>query len=375
MAHVTVPEADTRKIYTVDGTPETAFTISATFYNESTDIEVYVDGILRTSGVTITGTAGTEGGFQGGTATLSPGVSNATVITNVNIPIARTTDQPNSADFSIEAMNTEFDKFTTYFQQFADQIKRCLKLPVTSSLVDGSGNALDLSIPNPTANSLIGWNASANALTNITLTSLSLTSLDTVFSGLADNDFFVYDGTDTRWENRTPAQVRTILSIGDLAALKTTYSLGDIVESNIADFATAAQGAKADTALQTSDIGTQAQLEAETSGKLADASNVKFHPGVAKAWVKFSGSDGSLEASYNITSVTRNSAGNYTITIDTDFSSANYACVAMPLQSGAVRGAYSSAAAAAGTFVVSIVDGAQNPADATSVMAIFFGDQ
>lgn len=243
MAHVTVPEEDTRKIYAVDGTPEDTFTISATFYNEDTDIEVYVDGVLQTSGVTITGTPGTDGGFEGGTAVLDTPVSNATVVVNVDIPVARTYDQPNSADFDIEGVNTDLDKQITLFQQFTDRIKRCLKLDVTSSLVDGDGDALDLIIPNPTANALIGWNTSANALTNITITSLELSGLDSVFSGLANNDFFIYDSGDTRWENRTGAEVLTILGLDSEANIKSTTGMQDPAFDAYASQAEAEAGA------------------------------------------------------------------------------------------------------------------------------------
>jgi hypothetical protein len=37
----------------------------------------------------------------------------------------------------------------------------------------------------------------------------------------------------------------------------------------------------------------------------------------AKAWVNFNGANGAIRASYNVSSVTRNSTGNYTITFTT----------------------------------------------------------
>jgi hypothetical protein len=55
------------------------------------------------------------------------------------------------------------------------------------------------------------------------------------------------------------------------------------------------------------------------------------HPGVAKAWCIFDGTDTgthACDAGYNVASVTRNGTGDYTITWATDFSSANYAVVA-----------------------------------------------
>ena len=46
--------------------------------------------------------------------------------------------------------------------------------------------------------------------------------------------------------------------------------------------------------------------------------------GAAKAWVSFVGSTGSIKASYNVSSVTRNSAGYYTINFATAMTDANY---------------------------------------------------
>ena len=49
--------------------------------------------------------------------------------------------------------------------------------------------------------------------------------------------------------------------------------------------------------------------------------------GIAKAWVNFNGTSGAspvIRASFNVSSVTRNSTGNYTVTYGTAQPSANY---------------------------------------------------
>ena len=48
------------------------------------------------------------------------------------------------------------------------------------------------------------------------------------------------------------------------------------------------------------------------------------YSGIAKAWVSFVGSSGSINNSFNITSVTRNGTGDYTITFATAMPNANY---------------------------------------------------
>lgn len=55
---------------------------------------------------------------------------------------------------------------------------------------------------------------------------------------------------------------------------------------------------------------------------------VQNHPGAAKAWVQFVGSTVVVSASYNISSVTRNGAGDYTLHFSTPFATANYSCAA-----------------------------------------------
>jgi hypothetical protein len=50
------------------------------------------------------------------------------------------------------------------------------------------------------------------------------------------------------------------------------------------------------------------------------------HDSAAKAWVSFTGATGAILASYNVSGVVRNSAGNYTVSFTTAFSSAHYVC-------------------------------------------------
>lgn len=104
----------------------------------------------------------------------------------------------------------------------------------------------------------------------------------------------------------------------------------------------------------------------------------QFHPSAAKAWVRFNIA-GTVAASYNITSVTDNGPGDWTVNIATDFSSANYCGVAFGGQgeTATARIFNMSAAAAAGTFRVVCNDVTDNPADPSvnEIYAVFFGDQ
>lgn len=51
------------------------------------------------------------------------------------------------------------------------------------------------------------------------------------------------------------------------------------------------------------------------------------HASAAKAWVNFAGASGAINASYNVTSVSRSGAGIYAVNFTTAFANTNYVCV------------------------------------------------
>lgn len=73
----------------------------------------------------------------------------------------------------------------------------------------------------------------------------------------------------------------------------------------------------------------QAEMEAASSNVVAvTPSNLKWHPGVAKFWAQVTGGAANvLTTSYNVSSITDNTAGRLRITLSTAFSSANWACL------------------------------------------------
>lgn len=76
---------------------------------------------------------------------------------------------------------------------------------------------------------------------------------------------------------------------------------------------------------------TQAQMEAATVTTVyASPGRTKYHPGVAKAWCYFDGQTvgtNAPTAGYNVTTVTRNGTGDYTLNLITSFSGTSYAVV------------------------------------------------
>jgi hypothetical protein len=135
-----------------------------------------------------------------------------------------------------------------------------------------------------------------------------------------------------------------------------------------------------DTAVTGTAVATQAQQEtASVTNVLVTPGRQQFHPSAAKAWVKFN-SAATVAASYNITSVTDNGTGTWTVNIATDFSSSDYCGVAFGgyLSSGPTPLIYNLfSTAAAGTFQIAAFSAAGTLTDpnVNEIYAAFFGDQ
>ncbi len=121
---------------------------------------------------------------------------------------------------------------------------------------------------------------------------------------------------------------------------------------------------------------TQALQEAGTNTSTFVMPSVQqFHPSASKAWCKFDGTLVGANAptvGYNVSSVTRNSAGNYSIFYTTPFSSANYAALVQGNSNNVDKWGVPSSATVS-TLVVTILSGTQT--DSNPVSFVAFGDQ
>ena len=120
-------------------------------------------------------------------------------------------------------------------------------------------------------------------------------------------------------------------------------------------------------------------LTTNASGQLAFSTVGQSADAVAKAWVHFDGS-GTLEVddSYNVSSVTDNGTGDYTVNIDTDMANANYCVVTGGNRSGdsnAVGKVKVGATLATGSFKIIGSDSNFTYHDMDDVYAVVFGDQ
>jgi hypothetical protein len=71
-------------------------------------------------------------------------------------------------------------------------------------------------------------------------------------------------------------------------------------------------------------------LVAQTiSNGTVSTSSANVIQGSAKAWVNFDGTAGTVRTSYNVSSITRNGTGTYTVNFTNAFADANYAPIGM----------------------------------------------
>lgn len=122
-------------------------------------------------------------------------------------------------------------------------------------------------------------------------------------------------------------------------------------------------------------LGAATQTEQEAGAittKFTAPGTQQFHPSAAKAWVSFQ-ADGTILASHNVDSpVTKNGTGDWTVTFTTDFSSVNYAAVAVMAGGNYLM---TLGAKAAGTLRLYCYTAAGAAVDPTAIDVVCFGDQ
>ena len=110
-----------------DGVTHTnPFDVPFEFFEES-DLNVYVDGVLKTitTDYIVTGGSGSTGSIS---MTVVGASGGSTVVITRNIDLERTTDFPSSGPFDIASLNTELDRFTAVASDLNDEISRSLRL-------------------------------------------------------------------------------------------------------------------------------------------------------------------------------------------------------------------------------------------------------
>ncbi len=220
--HIRIPDVSPMIQAVADGS-RTIFTFPFPVF-EAADLEVHVGTGVMTSGYTVVG----EGSSTGGAVAFATAPTAGSRVTlRRKQTYARTGDFLDERAPTPHELNDAVDEAVAAIQELAEQASRSVRRPLSADL----SQPVDLSLPDPEAGKLLGWNGSANALVNVAQV----------------------DTSDVLRKSQNLAD------LPDKAQARINLGLGSAATKDSGDFATAAQGAKADSALQASDIGVSVQ--------------------------------------------------------------------------------------------------------------------
>ncbi len=142
----------------------------------STELEVYLDGVLQASGYTVSGV----GNDAGGNVTFTTAPASGVKVTLLRkLPLTQPTDLPTQGPLSTTSVENQLDRLVMLTQQLQEQFDRALLLVVESTL---SGLTLT-----PEASTYLQWNATANGITNVSSVTPSTTTVTSFMETLLDD--------------------------------------------------------------------------------------------------------------------------------------------------------------------------------------------
>jgi len=258
----------------------------------------------------------------------------------------------NQRRFFPKEVEKSFDLLTMQTQQLQEQVARSVRVPIFTEVNPGETER-------PLAAALLAWDAAGEKIVNgplaaevagagaasaaAALSAASALSSKTAAGIDADRAEtaagFLLDVPNGRIVGRItaatgPAEFLTAAQIRSVAGL------GTAATTSASAYATAAQGALADSALQSVGTLTQAQAEDPASTVFGAVSGQRLAQAVSdnlnatgsapmfacRAWVNFNGTGTvAIRASGNVSSITDNGVGDYTINFATAMQDANYA--------------------------------------------------
>ena len=182
--HIKINAVTPRVQYTGNGVT-TVFPYSFAIFDE-TDMVVYVDDDIITTGYTVSGAGQTDGGE----VTFDSAPASGKKITLLrDVPIERLTDFQEGGAFRPKNLNDEFDRQTAFVQQVQEKVDRTLILPPTTDIdpsqvlaeVERIYRSIDK--VDAVADDISNVNSVAGDLTKIDSVADDLTNID----GVADN--------------------------------------------------------------------------------------------------------------------------------------------------------------------------------------------
>lgn len=221
--------------------------------------------------------------------------------------------------------------------------------------------------------------ASSGANTDITSVYLDNTGLK-IKDTNASHGLSIVPGSDLTLDRTLTVTTgdanRTLTLSGDLTVAATGTAVLTSRTLTAAGLVTGGGDLSADRTV-TVTAAVQADMETGTSTTTAVTPGVvKYHPSAAKAWVLFNDSGAAtISVSYNVSSVSDNGTGDYTVNFTTAFSSTDYPMSASSQSAGLLGPKVSGTRTASAFQVINIVSNTLAATDVQRASCIFFGDQ
>lgn len=204
----------------------------------------------------------------------------------------------------------------------------------------GTGVATALGINTGAAGAFVLFNGALGTPTSGTLGSgVSLGGVTMALGSDATGDVYYNNGgVLTRLPKGSNGQALEL--VAGLPAWATLSGTGTV--TNVAAAGLATGGPITTTGTITVTAAVKSDQTAASSTSVAVVPGVQqFHPSAVKAWAHFTGSASNgaqtINSSYNVSSISRTSQGNYTVTFTTAFAAASYACEGSSYSAGSVN--------------------------------------
>lgn len=362
------------------GTGAATFTANAVLLGNGTSaLQVVAPGssgnVLTSNGTTWASTALPASNLVVGSSTITSGTSGRVLYNN-----AGTLGEMTTSGSGTELALTAGPTFTTPTLGVASATsinKVAITAPATgSTLTIADGKTLTVS------NTLTFAGTDGSTLTIGAGGTLGTAAYKN--TGTSGNTVPLLDGVNT-WSGVQTLSAATTLSsaltYGGVTLSNSVQGTGAMVLATSPTLTTPVLGAASATSLSGAVIATQSDQEtASSTSTVVSPGRQQYHPSALKFWcaLQQTGSQ-TILASYNVTSITDGGAGYTTVTIATDFSSANWA----PMLSGPSQGAGSptalgsllTVAPSAGTVQLTVYNSAFGTVDTEFIAVGGAGDQ
>jgi hypothetical protein len=367
---MTVSSTTNRKSFTGDGST-TAFGTSPVVFFDESELEVYLVTTATgastlqtiTTHYTVSGGAGTTGTV---TMVTAPASTETLIILRV-LPYTQTDDFVNNDINDAEVLEDRLDKLTMLTQQLDEVDARSLKLSSAEA-----GTAALTELPFDRASKFLAFDASKNLIAAAGTTEVPVSAF-----------------METVLDDTTAADARTTLGLGALSTVTpgTGVATALAVDVGSAGAPVLFNGAGGTPSSLTLTNATGLPMAAQSDQETASSPTLpvtpgrqQYHPSAAKGHGKIA-FNGSAFAFYNVSSVTDNGTGVFTVAWNVDFSADTYTCVATPQGDQASSSATSlfaqptASTYGVGSVQVVVFRGDFTQVDAASCSVVAFGDQ